>query len=133
MISAIADTHAIIWYLFNDSRLSSNARQAMEDIASQSGQIGVSAISLVELVYLIEKGRIPVESLTRLAREIEKPVRLLVEIPLDLRVARALTQVDVSHIPDMPDRIVAATALSLEVPVISRDSRIQASNIQTIW
>jgi PIN domain nuclease of toxin-antitoxin system len=33
----------------------------------------------------------------------------------------------------MPDRIVAATALHFGVPVISRDSRILASDLTTIW
>jgi PIN domain nuclease of toxin-antitoxin system len=33
----------------------------------------------------------------------------------------------------MPDRIVAATALYFGVPAISRDGRIRASNIQTVW
>jgi PIN domain nuclease of toxin-antitoxin system len=37
------------------------------------------------------------------------------------------------EIPDMPDRIVAATALYFGVPAISRDGRIRASNIQTVW
>ena len=37
------------------------------------------------------------------------------------------------EIPDMPDRIVAATALRLGVPIISRDRRIQASKLNTIW
>jgi PIN domain nuclease of toxin-antitoxin system len=36
-------------------------------------------------------------------------------------------------IPDMPDRIVAATALHLSVPIPSRDWRIRASNLQTLW
>jgi len=33
----------------------------------------------------------------------------------------------------MPDRIVAATAVHFGVPVISRDGRIRASSVQTIW
>jgi len=36
-------------------------------------------------------------------------------------------------VPDLPDRIIAATALHLNVPVISRDSKIQAANLQTVW
>ena len=36
-------------------------------------------------------------------------------------------------IRDMPDRIIAATALTLGVPVISRDSKIQLSSVSTIW
>lgn len=33
----------------------------------------------------------------------------------------------------MPDRIIAATAIHFGVPVLSRDSRIRASNVRTIW
>jgi hypothetical protein len=36
-------------------------------------------------------------------------------------------------VPDMPDRIVAATAVYFGVPVISRDGRIRASSVQTLW
>lgn len=32
----------------------------------------------------------------------------------------------------MPDRIVAATAVHLRVPVISRDRAIRLSNVETI-
>lgn len=35
---------------------------------------------------------------------------------------------------EMPDRIIAATALYLNFPLITRDHKIQAlQNIQTIW
>ena len=44
-----------------------------------------------------------------------------------------MRQVSRDSVPDMPDRIVAATAVYLGVPVISRDGRIRASSIQTIW
>ena len=36
-------------------------------------------------------------------------------------------------VPDMPDRIVAATAVHFGVPVISRDRRIQSSILSTVW
>ncbi|MEG4233393.1 hypothetical protein QUA40_14950 [Microcoleus sp. Pol11C3] len=57
----------------------------------------------------------------------------MVEIPFDRNIAFTLRQVDRSQIPDLPDRIIAATALYLNVPVISRDRRIQLSSIDTIW
>jgi PIN domain nuclease of toxin-antitoxin system len=37
------------------------------------------------------------------------------------------------EIPDLPDRIIAATAQLYDVPVLSRDGRIRASIIKTIW
>jgi PIN domain nuclease of toxin-antitoxin system len=33
----------------------------------------------------------------------------------------------------MPDRIIAATALYLQVPIISQDHKIQATSLTTIW
>ncbi|MDJ0636239.1 MAG: hypothetical protein QNJ34_23865 [Xenococcaceae cyanobacterium MO_188.B29] len=58
---------------------------------------------------------------------------MLTEIPLDRNIVKALTQIERTQIPELPDRIIAATALYFQVPVISRDSRIKLSNIQTIW
>ena len=66
-------------------------------------------------------------------REVESDDALLVEIPFDRNIALSLRQVDRSQIPDLPDRIIAGTALYLNVPVISRDRRIQLSSIDTIW
>ncbi|MEG4959474.1 MULTISPECIES: PIN domain-containing protein [unclassified Microcoleus] len=66
-------------------------------------------------------------------REVESDDALLVEIPFDRNIALTLRQVDRSQIPDLPDRIIAATALYLNVLVISRDRRIQLSSIDTIW
>ena len=34
MIRAVTDTHAVIWYIFNDSRLSPVARDVIEQAAS---------------------------------------------------------------------------------------------------
>jgi predicted nucleic acid-binding protein len=38
-----------------------------------------------------------------------------------------------AEVPDMPDRIIAATAVYFDVPVLSRDRRILAANLKTVW
>ncbi len=48
-------------------------------------------------------------------------------------VVEAMRQVPRAQVPDMPGRIVAATAAYLRVPIISRDGRIKSSNVQTVW
>lgn len=133
MIIAVADTHAAIWYLAADPRLSVPAQTLIESAANNGDEIAISSITLVEMVYLIEKSRIPAGRFTELASELDNPDSLFTEIPVDLRISRALSRVDAAQIPDMPDRIVAATALHLGVPVISRDGRITLSSIQTVW
>jgi len=44
-----------------------------------------------------------------------------------------MRQVSRAEVPDMPDRIIAATALHLGVPLISRDRRISLSAVATVW
>ncbi|MEG4486507.1 type II toxin-antitoxin system VapC family toxin [Microcoleus sp. D2_18a_B4] len=133
MLRAVADTHAVIWYIFADARLSVAARTTIEQIAAEGNQVAFSSITLAEILYLSERGRINSTTLDLLLREVESDEALLVEIPFDRNIALTLRQVDRSQIPDLPDRIIAATALYLNVPVISRDRRIQLSSIDTIW
>jgi len=130
---AIADTHAVLWYLYDDSRLSLTARTAFEDAAIAGETIGVSSISLVDIVYLIEKGRIKPDALDRVLDALNNPDSALVELPLDNRVVQALQKVPWAQIPEMPDRIIAATALSEGVAIISRDGKIRISDLNTIW
>lgn len=133
MSAVVADTHAAIWYLRDPSRLSSSALAAMRQAVSDSEPIFISAISIVEVAYLVEKGRLPLEALTRLIAAIEDNVSAFVIAALDIAIAQTLFQIPRDKVPDMPDRIIAATALHLNLPLITRDRQIQASGIQTIW
>jgi PIN domain nuclease of toxin-antitoxin system len=38
-----------------------------------------------------------------------------------------------NEVPELPDRIIAATATLLAVPLISRDRTIRASSVKTVW
>ena len=131
--AAVADTHAAIWYVFDDTRLSKRAKAFMEEAARAQEKISLSAISMVEVVYLIEKKRLPLTAYDDLLAALRDPDHVLVESPVSVSVAEALRLVSRDAVPDMPDRIVAATAIFLGVPVISRDGRIRASNVETIW
>ena len=133
MVRAVADTHTVIWYLYADGRLSANARNAIERAAASGDQVAFSAITLVEIVYLTEKGRIQPDTYARLLSAIGGQDAVLAVVPLDETVAGYLHQVERDQVPDMPDRIIAATALTLGVPVISRDSKIRLSSVTTIW
>ena len=129
----VADTHAAIWYILDDPRLSANARNEMESAAQPGLPIYVPSITLVEIVYLVEKGRFTEELIRRLLEALRNPNNVLCLAPLDLSIAQALRQVPREQVPDMPDRIVAATALALELPLITRDGKIIASQVKTIW
>jgi PIN domain nuclease of toxin-antitoxin system len=133
VIRVVADTHAILWYLFDDPRLSANATAEFDHAQAQGEQIAISAITLAEIVYLIEKDKIAPVAFDRIVATLMQPNATLVEIPFNYAIARAMRQIDRTQIPDLPDRIVAATAIHARVPIISRDNKIRSSTISTIW
>ena len=45
----------------------------------------------------------------------------------------AYTHTLIDDVLDMPDRIIAATALALDLPVVTRDFKIRQSRIVSIW
>lgn len=106
----------------------------MEQAVNSGNPIYVSAISVVEIAYLVEKRRFTEEILTRIINALDNPNMGIVLAPLDRNVSGAIRQIDRATVPDMPDRIIAATAFSLGLPLVTRDLRIQAlTTIQTIW
>jgi PIN domain nuclease of toxin-antitoxin system len=133
MMTAVADTHAVIWYLNADSRLSETARMFIESAATDGNTIGVSSITPAEMIYLVEKGRISSGVFQKLLEVLSDPDGVFEEIPLDLKIVEAMSSVPRTDVPDFPDRIIAASGVWLKVPVISRDGKITASSIQTIW
>ena len=54
-------------------------------------------------------------------------------MPLTVGVAFALAQIPRNEVPDLPDRVIAATALLLGLALVTRDGKIRASHIETIW
>src|SRR6202142_1934023 len=127
MPSVVVDTHTIVRYLSADSRLSANAADALDSATAAGERIHVPSICLVELTYLVEKGRLPVAARDRLIHALDDPTAPCVLAPLDRTVADALELVSRPEVPDLPDGIVAATAVPLRALLISRDRKIRAS------
>jgi PIN domain nuclease of toxin-antitoxin system len=134
MIAGVADTHTALWYLYDDARLSGAAGDFIDQAAAAGSQIVVSAISLAEIVYLIEKNRLQsANAYQDLKAALDDPDHLFKEAPFTVKIVDAMRRIPRADVPDMPDRIVAATALYFGVPVISRDGKIRASDVRTIW
>ena len=133
MIAGVADTHTALWYLYDDARLSVAAGDFIDEAGAAGSPIVVSSISMAEIVYLIEKNRLPANAYEDLKTALDDPDHVFKEAPFTIEIVDAMRLVPRADVPDMPDRIVAATAVYFGVPVISRDRSIRTSNIQTVW
>ena len=132
MSSIVTDTHALLWYLLEPKKLSSDAHKAMAE-AGTNGTIYVPAVVLVELRYLVEKGKIIEDVFRFVADSIADSNSSLEIAALDFDTATAVGNIPRASVPDMPDRIIAATALEMGLPLVTRDRKITASNLHVIW
>ena len=132
-MAVVLDTHAMVWYLLRAKQLSPTALQAIRNSVGRGQPVYISAISMVETIYLVERGRVPLEALKRIDEVLKDPVSGLLVAPVDADVADTVSRVPHDIVPDMPDRIIAATALHLDLPLVTRDQRIQSAGIKTIW
>ncbi len=121
--AAVTDTHSLLWFLEDSPRLGREAGRFFDDCVRGEGVIYIPTICLVEIVYLCEKGRIPAAFQALLEEELRLGDSGFLIADLTWSVVEALSRVLVlcSLAQDMPDRIIAATALSLNVPLITRD------------
>jgi PIN domain nuclease of toxin-antitoxin system len=51
MVVVLLDTHAVIWLLHADQRLSPSALQTINAAGQKGSRIAISAISLVETIW----------------------------------------------------------------------------------
>lgn len=133
MDDIVVDTHIAIWYFADPTQLSQPAENAIDN-AEVNGIIFVSSITIVELIYLIEKNKIPQSVLDLLRVALDDSTTAFRLIELSREVADKVRNIPRLSVPDMPDRIIAATTLHLNLPLVTKDHKIQAlQNIQTIW
>lgn len=133
MADIVVDTHIIVWH-FADPTQFSTAAEAAIDNAEASGAIFVSSITIVELIYLIEKNKIRRDILDLLRDALDDSTTAFRLMELNREIADELENIPRAVISDMPDRIVAATALHLNLPLVTKDAKIRAlPSIQTVW
>lgn len=133
MSSVVVDTHSAIWYLEKSQSLSEPGFEAIDTAFRTGGNVCLTSISLIEVLYLIEKSKLKQEALERLIQTCTDVTTGSMLVPLDLHIAQTIARVPRDSVPDMPDRIIGATALHLNLPLVTRDGKLRASGLKTIW
>lgn len=125
----VTDTHSLVWYFTENPKLSKKALRTFEKTVKE-GTIIIPTVVLAEIMYISRKGRINMTFAETLER-IEDNDNFEV-VPLDLDILKEAEQMDVEL--EMHDKLIVATALFFDAPLITADGEIRESkSIKVIW
>jgi len=128
-VRLLLDTHALLWFISGNSRLSPAARSAIED---GNNDVYISAASLWEIAIKVSIGKI----------ELSEPFEVL--IPQQLAENEIeLLDISVEHtilVTSMPfhhrvpfDRLIAAQAKIEQLTLISVDEIFDLYGVERLW
>ncbi len=132
-MTALLDTHAWLWWVTEDVRLSKRARAAIVR-AQRDEELALSAISIWEIAKKVEKGQL----------QLDRPLDDWLDAALApegmqvIELSRPIL-VDSCRLPgpfhgDPADQIIVATARRRGMPLVTADSRIREfGHVKTIW
>ncbi len=128
-MKVLLDTHALLWWFFDDPKLSLPARQAIADPAHE---VIVSSASAWEISTKHRLGRLPEagDVATRLAHYLRKAKFSV--LPISLEHALAAGALHGPH-KDPFDRMLIAKARLENLPVVTIDSVFKDYGVTVIW
>ena len=129
----VLDTHALVWWVSGDRRLSAAAGRAIRN-AARARAVFASAISVMEVATAVRRGRlilnVPVEQWLADLRSLPE----LQFEPVTAEIAALAGSLDGDMHGDPADRIIAATARALGVRLVTADERLRGlADLPTVW
>ena len=118
----VTDTQALIKFMMGQKVFNEQCHQAFLSADQGDSIIIIPAIVLMEILYLFEKNRIKIDILQTEALLQSKNYQYE---PLNLEILK--TAADIHDIPELHDRLIAATARYLDIPLITNDPVIRKS------
>jgi PIN domain nuclease of toxin-antitoxin system len=128
-VNLLLDTHAFLWFVDADLRLSPKAKSLIEDPANRKF---VSIATCWEIAIKVGLGKLNLgePAATFLPRELG--VNLFDILPIELAHATFVATLPHHH-RDPFDRMLAAQALIETMPLVSVDAAFDPYGVQRLW
>ncbi|VAW39981.1 hypothetical protein MNBD_CHLOROFLEXI01-1345 [hydrothermal vent metagenome] len=131
----ILDTHALIWFVEGNSRLSESAKAVL---AATDSQMVLPLIALAESALIIERGRTTIANVAHFLTRVYADSRIEI-YPLTLDIFELSLTPEGLRIPELHDRFIVSTGLHLQdlgdtVEIITKDQAItDADVLSVVW
>ncbi|HUO26367.1 MAG TPA: type II toxin-antitoxin system VapC family toxin [Candidatus Aquilonibacter sp.] len=128
----LLDTHVVIWLAQDYGQISAKAQAEIAAARQKDLGLAVCDITLVEISRLASRGRIRlIPDVDTVLAEVERRFRVL---PITANIAVQAFALPTSYPKDPVDRIIGATALTEDIPLLTADREIRRSRaVPTIW
>ena len=125
----LLDTHALLWWLFDDPQLSATVREIVADPAND---ILVSAASAWEISTKHRLGKLPAAD--KLVKDMSAWFRRagFSELPVRIPHAQQAGSWPQPH-RDPFDRMLAAQSALEDAPLLTRDDQLASFGIRVVW
>jgi len=127
----LLDTHALLWWALDPVHLSEAAARALRTMEERGGY--ASSISIWELGIKVQRGQLELPiTVDELARRIESG-GVVELVPVDTTTWLRTLSLDWAH-RDPADRVIVATALIRDIPVLTKDRTLHDyEGIRCVW
>jgi PIN domain nuclease of toxin-antitoxin system len=128
-VRVLLDTHALIWFAFDDIRLSKPARSVLLEIENE---VFVSAASAWELTTKVRIGKLPVAA--KFAIDLRSRVRGLgfQELAVTVEHGQRAGLLPGAH-KDPFDRMLIAQAQAENLAIVSKERVFDEYHVRRIW
>ena len=127
----LLDTHVLVWLALQPNKLSKDAKEAIR-AARLHSRLAVAAITLWELAWLAENGRIV--STMSIESFVRQCVSKVIVLPTTPEIAARAVSFPESYPKDPQDRLIGATALVEGAGLVTHDRGIAKSGlVPVIW
>lgn len=125
------DTLALIYWLSDDKALTPIARAAIAH-EQDGGEMLVSMISALEVIQLVDDGRLALSMDARSWLSIIVSVEYVRIVPVDLEIA--FKAAALSRELSCERRLIVATARTFGTRLVTPDARLRAmAHVETVW
>ena len=128
-MKVLLDTHAFLWLISGDDRLSETAQQTFLD---PGNIMFLSAASLWELCIKMSLGKLSLKSGWLKTIQDEMEVNAIQWLSIEMPHCVELTNLPFHH-RDPFDRMLVAQAMVEDMQLLSRDNRLSSYEIKRIW